>query len=44
MSKRRLTISLDEEILKELDRQAKNAGLTKSAFLTTLITKNRKEA
>ncbi|MGV3028954.1 ribbon-helix-helix protein, CopG family [Streptococcus hyovaginalis] len=37
MSKKRLTISLSEEVFRELEEEAKKAGLNKSAFLTTLI-------
>ncbi|HEL1680698.1 TPA: ribbon-helix-helix protein, CopG family [Streptococcus suis] len=37
MTKKRLTISLSEEIYKELEELAKKAGLNKSAYITTLI-------
>lgn len=41
-TKKRLTISLSEEVFKQLEEQAKKEGLNKSAFITTLIkTKER---
>ena len=43
MAKKRLTISLDESIYKKLTEQAKEAGLTKSAYLTTLIANQSKQ-
>ena len=42
MAKKRLTISLDESIYKKVTEQAKEAGLTKSAYLTTLIANQSK--
>lgn len=37
MTKKRLTISLSEEIYNELENVSKKAGLSKSAFITTMI-------
>ena len=43
MVKKRLTISLAEEVYKELEKLAKNAGLSKSAYITTLVINTAKE-
>lgn len=43
MAKKRLTISLAEEVYKELEELAKNAGLSKSAYITTLVINTGKE-
>ena len=37
MAKKRLTISLSEEVFQKLEKQAEKAGLNKSAFITVLI-------
>lgn len=43
MAKKRLTISLAEEVYKELEELAKNAGLSKSAYITTLVINTGKD-
>ena len=43
MVKKRLTISLAEEVYKELEKLAKNAGLSKSAYISTLVINTGKE-
>ena len=42
MAKKRMGISLSEEVAEMLEKQAKEAGLNKSAFITTLIVKENK--
>lgn len=37
MAKKRLTITLSEDIYKALEDVAKKAGLSKSAYITTMI-------
>ena len=39
MTKKRMGISLSEEVAEMLEKQAKAAGLNKSALITTLIVK-----
>lgn len=43
MAKSRLTISLNPDILALLEELAKDAGLSKSAYITTLISKERRK-
>lgn len=42
MAKKRMGISLSEEVAEMLEKQAKSVGLNKSAFITTLIVKENK--
>ena len=42
MAKKRMGISLSEEVAEMLEKQAKEAGLNKSALITTLIVKENK--
>lgn len=42
MVRRRMGISLSEEVAEMLEKQAKEAGLNKSALITTLIVKENK--
>lgn len=42
MAKKRLTITLADEIYAKLEEQAKKAGLSKSALLTILIKNQEK--
>lgn len=43
MAKQRLTISLSEEVLKQLEEMSKETGLSKSAFITTLVNNRSNE-
>lgn len=43
MAKKRMGISLSEEVAEMLENLAKEAGLNKSALITTLIVKENKE-
>lgn len=43
MIKQRLTISLGKDVLEVLEKQANEIGLSKSAFITTLILSNAKK-
>ena len=44
MVRRRMGISLSEEVAEMLEKQAKEAGLNKSALITTLIKENKNQA
>jgi metal-responsive CopG/Arc/MetJ family transcriptional regulator len=43
MAKKRMGISLSEEVAEMLENLAKEAGLNKSALITTLIVKENKD-
>ena len=43
MAKKRMGISLSEEVAEMLENLAKEAGLNKSALITTLIVKESKD-
>lgn len=43
MTRKRMGISLSEEVAEMLEKQAKEAGLNKSALITTLIVKENKK-
>ena len=43
MAKKRMGISLSEEVTEMLENLAKEAGLNKSALITTLIVKENKD-
>lgn len=43
MPKQRLTITLAKEVIEVLEQQAGEVGLSKSAFITTLILGKAKE-
>lgn len=41
MSKRKVTISLDEEVLNALDTQAKSIGFNRSSYITSLVNQKK---